>query len=196
MQFYHNVRNRLEKRIGGFDYIFQYLRTIDNPIIVETGCARFENSYEGDGQSSLLFDQYINQYGGQFITIDISEKSVNYCRSKLVSTRSQVIQQDSITYLKELNNKLLLAGKKIDFLYLDSFDANPNDMEVTYKSALHHLYEFTTILPSLSPGALIGIDDNWLINNETVGKGKFVDDYMKRINNTACYTGYQILWKI
>ena len=172
------------------------MRTIDNPIIVETGCARFENSYEGDGQSSLLFDQYINQYGGQFITIDISEKSVNYCRSKLVSTRSQVIQQDSITYLKELNNKLLLAGKKIDFLYLDSFDANPNDMEVTYKSALHHLYEFTTILPSLSPGALIGIDDNWLINNETVGKGKFVDDYMKRINNTACYTGYQILWKI
>jgi hypothetical protein len=69
-------------------------------------------------------------------------------------------------------------------------------MEVTYKSALHHLYEFMTILPSLKPGALVGVDDNWMVNNEMTGKGKFVGDYMKTINNLPCYSGYQMLWKI
>lgn len=197
MEFYYKVRDQLGQRAEGFDYIFQYLKTLTNPVIVETGCARMENNYCGDGQSSLLFDQYINQFSGEFVTVDISEKSVNYCKSKLISTRSQIVHKDSITYLKELNTKLLLSGKKIDFLYLDSFDCSPTDMELTYKSALHHLYEFMTILPSLKPGALIAIDDNWTGNNgEMVGKGQLLGDYMKTINNLPCYSGYQMLWKI
>ena len=197
MEFYYKVRDQLGQRAEGFDYIFQYLKTLTNPVIVETGCARMENNYCGDGQSSLLFDQFINQFGGEFVTVDISEKSVNYCKSKLVSPRSQIIHKDSITYLKELNTKLLLVGKKIDFLYLDSFDCSHTDMELTYRSSLHHLYEFMTIFPSLKPGALIAIDDNWIGNNgEMTGKGKFLGDYMKTINNLPCYSGYQMLWKI
>lgn len=203
MEFYYKIRDRLEasilgrpvSRIGGFDYIFQYLQSINNPLIVETGCARLLDNYGGDGQSSLLFDQYINEYGGQFITVDISESSVNYCKSKIISPQSTVVQQDSITYLKELNARLMLSGTKIDFLYLDSFDCSYDDMDLTYKSAMHHMYELMTILPSLKPGALIGVDDNWIVDNEMTGKGKFVGDYMKIINNSPCYSGYQMLWK-
>jgi hypothetical protein len=54
IQFYSKVRDRLGNRIDGFDLIFKYLRKIKNPIIVETGCARTNDNYGGDGQSSLL----------------------------------------------------------------------------------------------------------------------------------------------
>ena len=195
MQFYNEVRHRLGDRIGGFDYIFNYLQSIEEPFIVETGCARQEDNYTGDGQSSLLFDKYIDEYGGNFITVDISEESVNYCRSKLTSNFSSVVQKDSITFLKELNLKLLEKGKKIDFLYLDSFDAPREHPEVVYQSALHHLYELTTILPSLKDGALIGVDDCWFENNQVSGKGRFVTDYMLKVNKQPCHAGYQFLWK-
>lgn len=196
MKFYNDVRSKIgANRQGGFDYIFDYLKTIQNPLIVETGCARQEDNYAGDGQSSLLFDGYINEYGGEFYTVDISPESVEYCRSK-VSSKSTVVQEDSITYLKKLNLELQAQNKKIDFLYLDSFDAPQDNPQVLFTSALHHLYELTTILPSLKPGALIGVDDCWMEAGMVSGKGKFVTDYMNKINNPPAYMGYQFFWKI
>jgi hypothetical protein len=195
MKFYEDVRNILGARIVGFDLIFDYLRSIDNPLIVETGCARVPDNYTGDGESSLLFDEYINEYGGEFYTVDISSESVSYCRSKMKSRNSHVIQEDSITYLKQLNQELLTSGRKIDFLYLDSFDAPRHDPAVLFTSAKHHLYELMTILPSLKPGAIIGVDDNWFENNQFDGKGKFVFDYMNSINNNPLLLDYQIFWK-
>jgi len=64
MKFYEDVRHMLDKRATGFDFIFNYLKDIKDPFIIETGCARIENNYAGDGQSSLLFDKYTNEYGG------------------------------------------------------------------------------------------------------------------------------------
>lgn len=195
MKFYENVKPLLGSRINGFDLIFDYLQKVDKPLIVETGCARVENNYAGDGQSSLLFDEYVNEYGGNFYTVDISEESVYFCRSKMKSERSFVIQEDSITYLKLLNKQLLAENKKIDFLYLDSFDAPRDDPEVLFNSAKHHLYELMTILPSLKEGALIGIDDNWVENGKFDGKGKFVLDYMESIKNSPLLFDYQLFWK-
>jgi hypothetical protein len=196
MKFYDEVRDKIgPHRQGGFDYIFDYLKNIENPLIVETGCARQEDNYYGDGQSSLLFDAYVNEYGGEFWTVDISQESVEYCRGK-VSSNSNVVQEDSITFLKQLNSDLIKQNKKIDFLYLDSFDAPRENPQVLFMSALHHLYEFTTILPSLKPGALIGVDDCWMENNMVSGKGKFVTDYMDKIMNAPVYAGYQFFWKI
>jgi hypothetical protein len=202
--FYSSVRGKLEKRATGFDYIFDYLKQIKNPVIVETGCARQENNYGGDGQSSILFDRFIHDHGGEFHTIDISEENVNFCKRKILSSNSQIYLNDSITQLKILNDEFQKENKKIDFLYLDSFDASTIDTHITAKSALHHLYEFITILPSLNSDALIGVDDNWyeIHDNNTLlegsvcgGKGQFIFDYMKRIGNNPCYNGYQIIWK-
>ena len=195
MEFYNKVRPILANRITGFDYIFDYLQCIDNPLIVETGCARQEDNYGGDGQSSLLFDEYINQYGGDFYTVDISEESITYCKSRMKCERSIVTQEDSITYLKQLNKQLLSENRKIDFLYLDSFDAPKDNPEVLFTSAKHHLYELMTILPSLKQGALIGVDDNWYENNLIDGKGKFIFDYMNCIQNEPTLLAYQIFWK-
>jgi len=195
MKFYQDVRPRLGARMMGFDYIFNYLKRTENPLIVETGCARQEDNYEGDGQSSLLFDKYIHQYGGNFWTVDIAHESTTYCRSKIISDRTLVHEMDSITFLKNLNTQLLAEGKKIDFLYLDSFDAPKDKPDVVYTSALHHLYELMTILPSLKPGALIGVDDNWSENGQMKGKGQLIADYMLKINNPPVLHSYQVLWK-
>jgi len=200
MEFYNDVRNRLGHRIRGFDLIFDYLKQIENPLIVETGCARQEDNYSGDGQSSLLFDKYVNQYGGEFYTVDIAEESVDYCISKMTSPNSHVILDDSITYLKQLNTQLKDKNRKIDFLYLDSFDAPKDKPDVLFMSALHHLYEFTTIIPSLKPGTLVGVDDNWYGNvngqKSIDGKGKFIFDYMSKISNPPILIDYQVFWKL
>jgi len=200
MEFYNDVRNRLGHRIRGFDLIFDYLKQIENPLIVETGCARQEDNYSGDGQSSLLFDKYVNQYGGEFYTVDIAEESVDYCISKMTSPNSHVILDDSITYLKQLNTQLKDQNRKIDFLYLDSFDAPKDKPDVLFMSALHHLYEFTTIIPSLKPGTLVGVDDNWYGNvngqKSIDGKGKFIFDYMSKISNPPILIDYQVFWKL
>jgi len=195
MQFYDDVRSRLGHRQSGFDYIFDYLKTLKEPLIVETGCARQQDNYEGDGQSSLLFDKYINEYGGYFWTVDLAEESVNYSRSKVISENSAVVLGDSITKLKDLNSILLQSEKKINFLYLDSFDAPRDEPEVVYMSAVHHLYELVTIAPSLANGALIGVDDNWVENGQLAGKGQFVFDYMQKSGRPLCHDGYQLFWK-
>lgn len=194
MLFYEKIRHRLEHRVVGFDFIFEYLRGVQNPYIVETGCARKEDNYSGDGLSSLLFDSYINEYGGEFHTVDNSAESVRYCAGK-VSPSTVVILDDSLSYLKKLNSHLLRVNKKIDFLYLDSLDSPKENPDASYMSALHHFYEYTTILPSLKYDALIGVDDCWLLDNMVYGKGKVIFDYMQKTNNFPCAMGYQFFWR-
>ena len=198
MEFYNDVRDKLQHRQSGFDYIFQYLGGYEDPIIVETGCARQLDNYSGDGQSSLLFDKYINKYGGEFYTVDISQESTDYCKSRMTCDKSHVYTNDSITQLKELNDLLQDRNLKIDFLYLDSFDAPRDKPEVVFESALHHLYELLTIAPSLKNGALIGVDDNWVEqkdgNNYLVGKGQMVFDFMQKSGRPLVRDGYQLFW--
>jgi hypothetical protein len=194
MKFYNKVRARLGDRICGFDYVFQYLRTIDNPVIVETGCSRQEDNYEGDGMSSLLFDAYINEYGGSFYTVDISEEFINFCKSK-VSNKTSITHSDSVLYLKKLNEQFQIENKKIDLLYLDSFCAPRNNPLVLRESQEHHFFEFITILPSLKKGALVGVDDNWMEHGLPAGKSLVLSKYMNKINNPPVLNAYQIFWK-
>ena len=199
MKFYDDVRSRLGHRQPGFDYIFKCLKLKQDPLIVETGCARQLDNYEGDGQSSLLFDKYINEYGGTFWTVDLAEESVEYSRSRMTSGSSSVTLGDSVTKLKQLNEILLEQNKKIDFLYLDSFDAPRDEPQVVYMSALHHMYELLTISPSLQKGALIGVDDNWVEYKDgqqvLSGKGQFIFDYMNKSGRPIKQNGYQLFWE-
>lgn len=199
MQFYNDVKSKLSHRTSGFDFIFNYLKDVKDPLIVETGCARQLDNYEGDGQSSLLFDKYIKEYGGEFHTIDISSESTDYCRSNMTSVNSTVYTDDSIKRLKILNEKFTENNNLIDFLYLDSFDAPREDPQVVQQSALHHLYELLTIAPSLKKDALIGVDDNWIEEkdgqNIIAGKGQFIFDYMRKSGRYLYHDGYQLFWK-
>ena len=195
MAFYDTVRPNLgEHRQSGFDFIFDYLRTIERPFILETGCARKEDNWFGDGLSSILFDRYVQERGGKFITVDISQESVAFCKAN-VSERSEVILGDSVKCLTDLNRKLLASNEKIDLLYLDSMDAPRDRPEIVFQSALHHVYEFIAINRSLKAGALVCVDDNWVANNQLDGKGKILADYFHHSGNQPVKFGYQITWK-
>jgi len=183
MQFYYDVRGLLANRTGGFDYIFEYLKTIENPLIVETGCARQVDNYSGDGQSSLLFDKYIKEYGGEFFTVDIGEKEVEYCLSRMTCENTHVTLDDSLNYLTQLNETLLSQNRKIDFLYLDS--------EGGTDIAMHSLEELKIIMPSLKEGCLIGVDDG-------PGKCLYVSEYFAGLtpSKSPAFAEYQTFFKL
>ena len=181
----------LDKRSTGFDFVFNYLKDIKDPFIVETGCARIVGNYTGDGQSSLLFDKYTNEYGGEFITVDLSPDSVANCRKQMVCPRTAVVESDSVSYLYDLNEKLKTQSRQIDFLYLDSFDYTDHQR---MESATHHLKELLAIQDSLKPGALIGVDDNWFNGDQRTGKGFLVLQYLEAYGIKPAFDGYQIFW--
>lgn len=179
--------NKTHHRQQAFEIMISHLKTIDNPLIVETGCARQEDNFLGDGMSTLIFDQYINDNNGEFHSIDISPQNIAFARSK-VSEKSNLYVSDSVGWLWEFNK----TGRNIDLLYLDSFDfdqANP------YPSSIHHLKELTAIIGSLGPNTMIAVDDNFGYGINRIGKGMLVEQFMKETGRPLFFEGYQLLWK-
>lgn len=173
--------------------------------IVETGSSAWGTN------SSLLFDSYVNSFGGEFLTTDIRQEPSRIL-SSLCTSRTHLYWADSIRFLKSLQNK---GGQSIDFLYLDSWDVDWSD---PLPSALHGLNEFLTIYPALKPGAIVLIDDTPAdihsmsaaqpreVNNFREserkfgfkpGKGTLVKQYLtaQRVG-TCLHHDYQLLWKI
>jgi len=58
-----------------FRRIFEILEAMEKSsyTIVETGCARKQDNWGGDGQSTLLFDRFVNHWGGSVRTVDINQ---------------------------------------------------------------------------------------------------------------------------
>jgi len=96
--FNNEAAPRLALREKTFRRIFEMLDLIDGPItMVETGCARVAGNWEGDGQSTVIFDRYISTRDRESVcyTVDIASTSVSECK-KLVSPRIQITQDDSV----------------------------------------------------------------------------------------------------
>ena len=111
-EYYSDIKPLLGLREIGFSRMFDYLDTIKDPVIVETGTVRKENNYEGDGCSTVLFDNYVGIMGGKLITVDIDPMA---CKTaERLTTNAEVIESDSVEFLSTLTGK-------VDLLYLDSF---------------------------------------------------------------------------
>ena len=176
MNFLTDVFNReyyfkLGKRRDTFQKVFEYLESLnkENPTILETGIARKEDNWSGDGMSTLMFDKYINDKGGHFTSIDIDPNNVNFAKSK-VSSKSNLICSDSVIKLHEISRDKTYP--MIDVLYLDSYDVDFNN---PIPSCFHHMKELLAIFPKIQKGTLIIVDDN--LNGK--GKGQMIKDYMK-----------------
>jgi hypothetical protein len=199
----------LKHRAATFKQIFEYLDTLPGSInIVETGCARVIGNWEGDGQSTLLFDKYINErdQDSTCVTVDISEKSVLECRA-VVSKRTTVFQQDSVQFLAQLVTKYATENVSIDLLYLDSYDV---DWNYWYPSAIHHLKELTAALRALNSQTLVVVDDcpatsdfiynkkNNIIDFRTTprvgGKGRLIAELAQAIGAKCLFAEYQAGW--
>jgi len=173
------------KREPSFRIMVEFLKTIKRPIIVETGCARVDNNFEGDGMSTLIFDAFVEENGGNFYSVDISNDSVAFAESKVTSVQTQIYCEDSVGFLNKFS-----AILSIDLLYLDSYDLDP---ENPHPSSLHHIHELLAVSKCLKKGTMIVVDDNL---NDEIGKGKYIAEYFSKIGVPMIYSGYQQIWKL
>lgn len=179
------------QRQPSFELMIDHLKNIDNPLIIETGCARdAKNGFDGDGYSTLIFDRYINDYNGELRTVDNNPGSVQWGKSQ-VSNKTQFTCTDSVRYLRQLNTELTQSGRYVDLLYLDSYDLDHGN---PHPSSLHHIKELTVIFSRLRSGTMVAVDDNFGNKNNRMGKGQYVEDFMSNIDVPLFYDGYQLLW--
>jgi len=115
--------------------------------IIETGSSAWGTN------SSLLFDSYVNSFGGQFYSVDIRIQPSVSLRS-LCTHNSTFFCDDSVHFLK----KYVSVNNNADLVYLDSWDVNWRD---PLPSALHGFHEFLTIFPTLQANkrSLLLVDD-------------------------------------
>lgn len=187
------------KRQPSFQIMIDHLRSIEEPLIIETGCARPPHpqwgnedvSFKDEGFSTRLFDAYVNQYGGEFHSVDLTPEHVAYSQS-IVSERSQIHCDDSVHFLWEANTQLAESETFIDLLYLDSYDY---EEATPYLSPAHHLKELTSIIGRLRSGSMIAVDDNFGKKGNRKGKGMFVEEFLESIGKPLIYDGYQLIWK-
>jgi hypothetical protein len=199
---------RLALREISFRKIFDYLDTMPDPItIVETGCARQADNWAGDGQSTVLFDQYVSSRGSGGIvhTVDLSLEATNACEA-LVSDKVVIYTGDSVAVLPRIARQLSAEGRRIDLLYLDSYDL---DWQNPTPSSVHHLKELVSIISMVNPDTLVVVDDSAMICraiadaenklnliSEPVagGKSTYVAQYAAQVQAKLRFSHYQIGW--
>lgn len=187
---YHTIRRALEEVL-----------TIKNKdiFIVETGCAAHGT------KSTLLFDKFVNIFGGNVLSVDLNKHSVDFTNRE-TSNKTTVVHSDSLKLLPTIT-------KPIDFLYLDSYDV---DFLNPKPSAEHHLKEFNCVRHLLHKDTIILIDDTpispeWLDNGtyspiyykfkesfdaNMCGKGSLVNLELEKMNAIKLMHQYQVLWKL
>jgi len=201
---------KLGLREASFRKIFKYLDSLDETkplVIVETGCVRAANNWGGDGQSTILFDRYL-QYrtgDGSCFAVDIDPKATALCRT-VVSEKTEVLTGDSVLVLRDISSILKKHDVSISLLYLDSFDL---DWKNPAPSAVHHLKELVSIYDRVSPQTLVVVDDSPMavfcssstadslhpIGNPVVGgKGQYVAEYAIQLGATLLFSHYQAAW--
>jgi hypothetical protein len=178
----HTVKGLLGKRADGFQCMWDTLKAMkkDSYLIVETGTTRIPDNWEGDGQSTRIWDMFVNESNGKVFTVDICPYACGVAKS-FVGDKVTVVCEDSVQFLHTFPQK-----GEIDLLYLDSYDI---DFKNPHNSSFHHMKELTTIFSSLSPSCIIAVDDNI----PHAGKGKYVKEFLESVGYKCIYDGYQIV---
>jgi hypothetical protein len=180
-----DILSRTQDRETGFRFMVDYLKTLKNPLIIETGCAR-GNTPEGDGWSTMIWDKFITEYSGSAYSVDNNSAHVEFAKSQVENL--EVVLGDSVKFLHDMSNKNL----KIDLLYLDSYDFIAGE---EHNSSLHHIFELGCIMQNLNPGALVVVDDCMFKDGVRDGKGVYVHKLMENLGKDLVHDGYQMIWK-
>jgi hypothetical protein len=155
--------------------------------IVETGCLRKQDNWQGDGQSTLLWSEFRRYRGvGTFHSVDIDEDAV--CAAKLITAEdpnTEIVRMDSVKYLRD-------RKVPIDILYLDSLDC---DQSNPHPAALHCLMELTAAMPMLRRNSIVFVDDSPMGPGLKVqGKGLYVAEFMEKLGIHPFAFAYQVAW--
>ena len=188
-QFRDIFQPRLAKRADGFAALFAALAERHlRPLIIETGCLRIPGNWEGDGQSTFMFDALVRANGGHFFSIDILPESIDTAR-RACSSATNLICNDSIAALYALSQ--LLPGPAA-LVYMDSYDL---DIDDPMPSAVHHALELAAVRPLIGSGTLVCVDD-YAVGATTGGKGMILDKFFASIGAEVLYSGYQRIWSV
>jgi len=183
--------SKTDKREPAFRLMVDHLRTCKYPLVVETGVSRQENNWFGDGMSSLIWDAVANELDGTVQSVDLSQEACSFTSSR-TSNRTMIYCGDSVAFLSTKEKEYDKLDRKIDLLYLDSYDLDINNW---HPSAQHHIYELLAIKGALRPGTLVCVDDNLIIEGKHVGKGTYVAEVMAMMGKEMIYQGYQWVWR-
>ncbi|HWK48185.1 MAG TPA: hypothetical protein VNT30_25910 [Stellaceae bacterium] len=202
------VAPKLALREISFRKIFEYLDKFPPPItIVETGCARQQDNWSGDGQSTILFDRYVTSRGGgsKVYSVDINATAVEICKSQ-VSENASVYNEDSVVFLHQISNFFVKNKIQVNFVYLDSFDA---DLNYWFPSAAHHLKELLAVSRCMNSSTLLVVDDcpknvhvfqedggqNKSLGEPLIaGKGKLIAEFAPKVGMDLLFSHYQAGW--
>ena len=144
--------------------------TTTTPVIVETGTSAYGTD------SSRLFDSFVKYLAGSFYSVDIKNSPSKRLKIAM-SKRTKFFIMDSLDFLSKL--EFLTGHKKIDLVYLDSWDV---DWMNPIQSALHGKSELLELRPYLKPGTVLIIDDTpcsleWIPSEARVIATNFNDKY-------------------
>jgi hypothetical protein len=183
---------RLDKRRSGFEILYDKVQRSKYPLIVETGCTRQLDNWFGDGQSSQVFNAMAELHDGTIYSVDIDPAACQFAKS-VTGPRHHIFCGDSVAWLQQAEINFDKMGRKIDVLYLDSYDL---DLKNWHPSAQHHIYELLAIKGALGPGTLVAVDDNVLQpDGRYFGKGAYVAQWMSMIGKRQLHQGYQWIWE-
>ena len=179
--------NLTNARMTGFKVIIDHLKTKNNPIILETGMSRvpntswgtFLNNFKDDGMSTLIWDQFVTEYFGEIHSVDIDPMNIEY--TKQFVNNANLYCMDSVEFLWIKKSELEKQQKYVDLLYLDSLD-----------DPVHHLKELCTIMPRITKGTLVVVDDNYGRPND---RGVIITDLMNSFGVELIHNGIQKVWK-
>lgn len=187
---------RLGEREEGFRQIFTHLST-NSPVIVETGCLRALGNWSGDGQSTFMFDLFVQKHKGWLMSIDSNDASLTVAK-EVISTRTELILGNGAAEIYNLQEAdiQVFALDAINLLYLDSFDAFRDVSEIP--APIHYMLELCAAWPMLRSGSIIAIDDYASpgTNGNGIGKGQGVDLFLSLINAEVLHDGYQKVWRL
>lgn len=171
--------DRLGKRHEAFAAIAELLP--EGCHIIETGTVRQIDNWEGDGQSTIVWDTLATNLGGTVTTIDIDPIGAELV-AELELQATTAIVGNSLDVIPTLTGHT-------DLLYLDSFDV---DFENPLPAAAHHLSELMAALNLLAPGSLVAVDDN----QDNQGKGSEVAWFLAEHGAVEIVRGYVRVWRI
>lgn len=156
MNFLEKYNNKKNIRFPFFKKAINIALERDLKVFVETGTSRgkekfffFKKMNWKDGMSTLMFADLVSKIKGELHSCDISQKNVDNAKDF-----TSEFKKNTFFYVNDSVNFLKTFSKKIDFLYLDSFDGH--DIEL---ASQHQLKEAKESINKLNDKSLILLDD-------------------------------------
>ncbi|MEM7015192.1 MAG: class I SAM-dependent methyltransferase, partial [Verrucomicrobiota bacterium] len=175
------LSNRVDRDQGFDRLLIECAKRFVRPNIVETGCVRASDDWEGAGGSTLILGLFAQATGGKLTSIDLSYANLEFARYECREiNRITYVEADSVTALRR-------RRKPIDVLLLDSMDTEMTGYDQ------HCLEEFRATENLLHDDSLVVIDDTVYEAGTFKGKGASAVPVMLEKGWRILFSGYQTI---